>query len=173
MRQWKPLTYRGESFADMFEVSKDGRIRNVNTGKERSLALNKQGYLYCVISRGRKKKIFVKSHRAVAENFVSGNSEGLVINHKDGDKTNNDYRNLEFVSVSENNSHAREMGLWKCDRGSECHNAKLGNDDVAKIREMNSTGKYKQCELAKLFGVKPDSICLILKNKIYKNTASV
>lgn len=86
---WKPLTYHGEYFGDVYEISNTGKLRNKISMKERKLNLNKQGYLHCIISQGRKRKIAIKVHRAVAENFVSGNADNLVINHKDGNKTNN------------------------------------------------------------------------------------
>lgn len=165
---WKPLIYRGEDFGDTYEVSNYGEIRNKLTGKNRKLSLNKQGYYYCVISRGRKRKLFIKVHRAVAENFVDGD-KNLVINHKDCDKTNNYFENLEFCTVAENNKHARENGLVKYQVGSECHKAKLSNEEVIKIREIYKTGEYTQKEIANMFKINADSVCLIVHNKIYTN----
>ena len=107
---WKPLIYHGEDFSDLFEVANTGKIRNKNTGKERLLSSNHEGYLYCVISRGRHRKVAVKVHRAVAENFVNGDNS-LSIDHKDGDKHNNYSNNLEFVSARENNHRAIKNGL--------------------------------------------------------------
>ena len=48
-------------------------------------------------------------HRLVAEAFVPGRHEN--VNHKDGDKTNNYYTNLEWLSYSDNHKHAGRMGL--------------------------------------------------------------
>lgn len=166
---WRPLVYRGEDFGDTYEVSNYGKIRNKITGKNRKLSLNKQGYYYCVISRGRKRKLFIKVHRAVAENFVNGD-KNLAINHKDCNKTNNYFENLEFCTIAENNKHAREHGLVKYQIGSECHNAKLKDEEVRKIRDMYKTGMYTQKEIADMFNIKPDSVCLIVHNKIYVNS---
>lgn len=66
-----------------------------------------------VISRGRKRKIAIKIHRAVCENFVDGFHEGLIINHKDGNKRNNHSENLEWATPSENQIHAVKMDLNK------------------------------------------------------------
>lgn len=48
-------------------------------------------------------------HRLVAEAFVAG--EGATVNHKDGVKSNNTAKNLEWASYSENHLHAVAMGL--------------------------------------------------------------
>lgn len=52
-------------------------------------------------------------HRLVAKYFCDGYAEGLVVNHKDGNKTNNHYTNLEWVTQSENVKHAFSTGLAK------------------------------------------------------------
>ena len=40
-----------------------------------------------------------------------------VVNHIDGNKRNNDYRNLEWATVSENTKHAFDNGLAHNDKG--------------------------------------------------------
>ncbi len=50
-------------------------------------------------------------HRLVAQYFCDGYAEGLVVNHIDGDKTNNRSSNLEWVTRSENDLHAFSLGL--------------------------------------------------------------
>ena len=52
-------------------------------------------------------------HRVVAEAFIP-NPTGLPqVNHKDGNKSNNHYLNLEWISSSKNIKHAHEQGLTK------------------------------------------------------------
>lgn len=52
-------------------------------------------------------------HRLVALLFldVPENYEELVVNHKDGNKLNNSYTNLEWCTYDYNNYHARVTGL--------------------------------------------------------------
>lgn len=57
------------------------------------------------------KRFFV--HRLVAYHFVDGYQDGLVVNHKDGNKLNNEADNLEWVTRSENDLHAFKLGLRK------------------------------------------------------------
>lgn len=47
-------------------------------------------------------------HRLVAEHFVENPDSLKEVNHKDGDKMNNEASNLEWVTRSENLAHARE-----------------------------------------------------------------
>ena len=44
-------------------------------------------------------------HRLVAKYFVDGYFEGAVVNHKDGNKLNNHYSNLEWVTQQDNIKH--------------------------------------------------------------------
>ena len=167
MEEWKPLIYHGEWFGDTYEVSIQGKIRNVLTGKMRKLSENKQGYLQCVISRGRKRKIAIKVHRAVAENFVSGNAKELVINHKDGNKKNNYAENLEFITFYENVQHAVKNGLIK--NGSEASGAKLNDNQVREIRKIYDSGKYNQHQIADMFEMSHRAIWGIVHRKSCKN----
>lgn len=169
MEEWKPLTYHGEWFGDTYEVSNQGRIKNIVTGKIRKLSLNKQGYLHCVISRGRKRKIAIKVHRAVAENFVTGKEDGLVINHIDGNKLNNNKDNLEWVTISENVLHAYRIGLSLKVKGFENKSTKVTKEIVDNIRRDYKTGKYYQKDLAIKYGVSRTAINDIVNMKRFAN----
>lgn len=53
-------------------------------------------------------------HRLVAAAFCHRQRpDQLVVNHKDGNKLNNHYSNLEWVTHSENMQHAHDAGLWQ------------------------------------------------------------
>ena len=57
----------------------------------------------------KKERIPLAIHRLVAQMFVSGNDE--CVNHIDGNKLNNYYKNLEWVSLSYNTKHAYKNKL--------------------------------------------------------------
>src|SRR5690606_12133178 len=50
-------------------------------------------------------------HRLVAETFIPNNDLSLQVNHKDGDKLNNQQTNLEWVTVKENIQHSYDLLL--------------------------------------------------------------
>lgn len=102
-----------------YEVSNLGAIRSLDRTDVREtysrkikgqpikpFLANKTGYLQVKIS-GKKHSL----HRLIAIAFCAGYSEGLVVNHKNGIRTDNRAENLEWVSHSENLLHAyRELG---------------------------------------------------------------
>lgn len=99
----------------LYEVSNFGRARNARTKKLKPHDFNNYGYARVQCYDGeRRAKLFI--HRLVAGLFVLGKEANLVVNHKDGDKTNNIYTNLEWVTRSYNNSHALSIGLKEAKR---------------------------------------------------------
>jgi len=104
--EWKPV----KGFEADYAVHFRGVIKNIVTGVFLKPGRAKAGYL--TVSLYKDKKGNTKTlHRLVAEAFVSGTGE--CVNHIDGNKQNNHFSNLEFVSFSENNSHAIRTGLKK------------------------------------------------------------
>jgi len=84
-----------------YQVSNLGRIRSLKTYKILKLKKNKDGYLVvCLCKYSKKHTIFV--HRLVAKAFVPNYNNYTVINHKDEDKTNNIYTNLEWCTQKYN-----------------------------------------------------------------------
>lgn len=92
-----------------YQVSSNGRVRNVKTGRLLKPQLVK-GYPRVVLSDGPNCKP-VMVHKLVAGTFFDDDHTNLQVNHIDGDKTNNFVGNLEWVTGSENILHAYQTGL--------------------------------------------------------------
>lgn len=109
---WKRMIYHGKDLGDFYLVSNTGEIKGVKTGKIRKKNINQEGYYFVGISLGsRSNKPIVKIHRAVAETFIGNPNNLPMINHKDGNKLNNNVENLEFCTHQYNVNHAVKMGL--------------------------------------------------------------
>lgn len=99
---WKKINY--VDVKNCYEISSYGRFKNIDTNK--FLKLNfKNGYktTHIGLTTGKYKSKFV--HRLVAETFMENNDNKKYVNHKDGNKTNNNINNLEWVTQSENMIH--------------------------------------------------------------------
>ena len=94
---------------DRYIEFSDGRRRMFN-GKIKTLNKNPNGYLQTCISEHHT-TINIYPHKIVAELFVEKpiSDEKLIVNHKSGDKTDNLYTNLEWVTYSENSIHSYQV----------------------------------------------------------------
>jgi hypothetical protein len=119
--------------------------------KELSLVNHSAGYLYVIIS---KKTALV--HRLVAEAWIPNPDNLDFVNHKDGDKKNNNVDNLEWCSRSYNLQHAYDTGL---------RSKKLSEEDKESIKTTYALGKHSQKDLGLLYGVDQKIIWKTLHDK--------
>lgn len=100
---WKPI----KDYEGLYEVSDLGRVKSLYHDREKILAkrVDTAGYVTVILYKGKNKKSFIV-HRLVAEAFIPNPENKPFINHKDENKTNNIYSNLEWVTQSENISYS-------------------------------------------------------------------
>lgn len=115
---WKDIP----GYEGIYQVSNTGKVKSLerfvkNSGrsgrlyKERILKPNpnKWGYLSVVLQKEGKRKDW-KIHRLVLSIFNPvENWEELEVNHIDGDKENNNLKNLEWATKSENQRHRYDV----------------------------------------------------------------
>lgn len=89
---------------DNYYIYDNGDVFNIKTKKMLDGSIGKNGYKYYRLSKENTKKMFY-AHRLVAEYFIDNLDNLPVVNHKDGNKLNNNVDNLEWVSYSENMEH--------------------------------------------------------------------
>lgn len=95
-------------------------------------SINQGGYKMVVLCNSCDNLKTVPVHRLVALSFVPGYQEGLIVNHKDGNKLNNNAGNLEWVTPSENVRHAIEvLGV------------RFGEKNKRKVLAQKSNQKYE------------------------------
>ena len=144
---------------DDYDITRDGKIISKKSGKEIKPQPNGKGYLRVGIGG---KLMFV--HRLVAERYVSNPDNKSQVNHKDGNKSNNNADNLEWATNQENRNHAVKNGLHT--KGDQCSWSKLTQKAVDFIREHT---EYNSKELAEIFNVSDSHIREIRRNESWKN----
>ena len=106
---WKPV----KDF-DNYNVSNFGNIKICKTDK--LIKMTKPGnigYFKLTVKDNTGKCHTCQAHRIVAEAFVPNPDCKKIVNHKDGNKTNNNISNLEWSTPSENTNHAVKENLLK------------------------------------------------------------
>lgn len=96
----------------LYEISSNGKVRNLKTRRMLRPGKDKCGYLHVSLSKNGKTKT-LKIHRLVANAFIENFENLPQVNHKDGNKENNNVNNLEWVTCSGNLKHAYKNGLKK------------------------------------------------------------
>ena len=153
-----PREYRKNTIDD-YEITSNGEVINIHTGKHIKPQANGKGYLRVAIG---KKLMFV--HRLVATKYVSNPDNLPQVNHKDGNKLNNKADNLEWVTNQQNRDHALNNGLHCI--GENCSWAKLTKAQVDFIRkhlEINSK------EMAKIFNISDGHVREIRRDESWKH----
>lgn len=126
MELWKEI----DNYSN-YMVSNYGRIMNTKTGS--ILKGDKQRYHRVQLGKGNPK---LSVHRLVADAFIPNPNNLPEVNHIDENKLNNYVGNLEWVTSAQNKQHSY---------------SKFNKSDIVKIREMYSTGKYTQYQLAEIY----------------------
>ena len=111
-----------------------------------------------------------QAHRVVWEAVNGEIPDGLFINHINGVKTDNRIKNLELVTMSENNRHAYRTGLAS-NKGERHSQARLTWAKVAEIRRRFAAGESKP-RLAAEFGIVPKHVQHIVNGKCWRGAAA-
>jgi hypothetical protein len=91
-----------------YYITRFGDIWNNNTKRWLRPCLDDK---YWVITLYGEKKSYCQLHRLVAQTFILKPLDKEFVNHKDGNKSNPYYENLEWVTASENAQHAHDNNL--------------------------------------------------------------
>lgn len=154
---WKTI----EEFPN-YEISMDCVIRNKKTGHIKKQSVGKRGYL--VVSMCKDNKVYLRTvHILYARAFIP-NPKGLpMVNHKNGNKINCTFDNLEWTTARDNVLHARLTGLHTSD----------GDKKVSQYsKDGNLIATYKSAsEASRITGIKRCNICSVARGNTRQKSA--
>lgn len=152
-------------YEGIYQISSHGNIRSLprirkhrwNSEKVFKGRLRKpvkvwNGYLAIALRKEGEASTFLV-HRLVASAFIDNIYNKPYVNHKDGNKENNYFENLEWVTHQENCKHAFQIGLRK-----------PGNPN--KGWKTHTERRCAICEIVK--PIKEFSMAFIKKYNVYK-----
>lgn len=161
---WKAI----DGFPD-YQVSQFGEVRSLKFDKirilkQRYLGVNRAYRGVSLWKDGKEYRYYV--HRLVLETFGGKPWDtSLEVNHKDGNKSNNHLRNLEWCTSSENKQHGVDNGLYPV--GEHCSWSILNQNDIRRIHSMRRSGMSHQA-ISEHFPVGRRHISRILQGTRWK-----
>ena len=155
---WKPIIGH-----ENYEISNKGRVRSIHNGKKRIMKIQNHSHGYNVINlyeHELSRQFSRYIHRLVGQAFIPNPLNKPQINHKDGNKKNNNVSNLEWMTAKENCAHSSKNNLLP--KGQNHYYSKLSNKDVKEIKKLIKKGVMGK-DIAKKYNV---SRSLISKIKL-------
>lgn len=143
---------------------------------------NQKKYIQPCVNSSNYKKVVLKDnegkakncyiHRLVANAFIPNPDNKPEVNHKDGNKWNNNLENLEWATKQENALHAFDMGLRTITSYNKHRVSKttrrFDEKEIKEIHRLFEEEKMTKKEIAKIFNCSDSIICNILNGKTYK-----
>jgi len=164
----------GEVFTEIsseypkYKISNRGRIsKTIGAGRViiKKLSTKREGYAGVALWNGKKNTTFLV-HRLVAKAFIPNPNNLPIVNHKDGNKLNNNIENLEWCTSKENAVHYINNNINKI-KGEGSALSVLTNQQAKEIRIKKPKG-YTLKALALEYGVAKKTIFNIVSNRTYQ-----
>ncbi|ALO80891.1 NUMOD4 domain-containing protein [Enterococcus faecalis] len=130
MEKWKDIV----EYEGLYQVSNLGNVYSFKTNKYLKPSGDK--YLHVILSKNNRTKT-VRIHRLVAEAFIPNQDNKPQVNHIDGDRYNNNVKNLEWLTCKENIVHAYDY-LGKVASTTNAHNSNKVRCEVIEKSNGNS-----------------------------------
>lgn len=137
-------------YEGLYEISNTGKVRSC----KRNLLLKQnddgRGYLFVNLCRDGKAKS-TKVHRLVATHFLENPGGLRDVNHKDENKHNNLFSNLEWVSHQDNINHGTRNLRANNTKSKEVYQFTKDGELVAKFRngyEAQEVTKIKESSIS-------------------------
>lgn len=173
--EWRAVV----GYEGLYEVSNVGRVRSLGRvavckggwtitkhPKAMKIAIHHSGYAMVTLTDALKNRKITLVHIIVAAAFIGTKDAGMQVNHKDGNKSNNYFGNLEYVTPSRNRFHAiQSLGVGVGERSGR---TTLKEVEVHRMRRLRSEGVTMDA-LAELFHVCSATVSNIVTRKTWKH----
>lgn len=149
--EWREVN----GFDGIYKISNFGRVKSHNIHTQGKILKPRDYSDYDSVliksADGTCKKHMV--HRLVAEAFIPNPDNLPEVNHKNGDKHDNNVENLEWCTHQQNVKHAYNVLYLGCLKGEGCPTHKLTNEQVMQIYDLAKKKELTFTEIGKMFGV--------------------
>lgn len=167
--KWLPLV----GYEDTHEISEYGDVRRTADSRSKKAGyvslhqIDRFGYRRVSLNTGKQRNTY-PVHRLVAITFVGECPDEMEVNHKDGNKSNNHYSNLEYLSHRDNCQHSFDVLGRKAPRGEGSGVSKITEDDVREIRCLYASG-VTQREIGERYGLTHVAVGHITRGKTWQH----
>jgi len=166
---WKTITeFPAYSVSNLGRIRRDVKSLRKQPGIIKPIKRGRPNKEYCYVELYRDNKPFRKLvHRVVVECFIGPAASRLLqVNHKNGDRNDNNLNNLEWVSASENIQHSYRVLLRRRAYGERNGSSKLKEADVRAVRAMLDRME-SNVDIARKLNISPSSISAIKTGKLW------
>lgn len=141
LKDFRPIFSFGDNICDYYLIDKHGNIFSTYYGIFLKQIVTENGYKAVSLNCTDGKRIQRKVHRLLMMTFCYfPGCENFEVNHKDGNKFNNEISNLEWATSKENIHHAIDNGLRKSWSGDNNPNSKITEYEAFCIYNMVISG---------------------------------
>ena len=126
-----------------YSISNYGRIKNNKTNKILKPKITDEGY-FNILLMNNQNRLNIPIHRLVCEFFNNkSNIDDNVVNHINEIKYDNDYKNLEWVSVKKNNQHSKNISINMLDENKNIIKTFTSYTEAFKYLKLKHSGCIK------------------------------
>jgi hypothetical protein len=167
--RWVKVKAKAPTKKCNYYFSDYGRLKSVDkmSGNEKLLkgSLMKQGFmqLNLKLEDGVRQGFYV--HQLVANAFIKKDKKKPMLIHKDGNKLNNYWENLERVDRAGMTAHQIKQGVYLHENRKMPSHAKMNETKVRLLKKRLQEGKTKRKVLAKSFGITETQVRRIEKGE--------
>ena len=150
-----------------YMISNYGRVFHKPLDMFLRPAMTTNGYLFVSLATENGQKLCRVHRLLMLVHYPIQNPDKFKVNHKDGEKTNCYYDNLEWTTSKGNTDHALRTGLMAS--GEDCSYATITNDQAIRICELLATRQYTNQQIANIIGCGESVVSHIKQGNTWKS----